>query len=270
MNTATKCKSLGFTPVAAIFDVDDTLLDNRNTSGEVGQGLHERSRLAAVREIGKRWGLQVLAEFDAERNYTAFTTASVHTLDGAVWNILCMAGLADGQTVNEQDPLLQEIVALKNKLHEKILREEAEPLSGAVDFVEKLGVLVDGNLAIASTAIRRDIDIFLQKTGLDAYFLDGRIISKEKMTHPKPHPQAFELAFQSLDLPEATRRRVLAFEDDPRGIMSAKAAGLYACAIAGRFSREELERLDVAPDCVAESYAEFARFFGFSLVKTRG
>lgn len=36
----------------AIFDVDDTLLDNQ--PGQPGMGLHERSRLAAFQFVGKK------------------------------------------------------------------------------------------------------------------------------------------------------------------------------------------------------------------------
>ena len=43
----------------AIFDVDDTLLDNK--PGVPGQGLHERARLAAIREAGERHRIEPLS-----------------------------------------------------------------------------------------------------------------------------------------------------------------------------------------------------------------
>jgi beta-phosphoglucomutase-like phosphatase (HAD superfamily) len=48
---------------------------------------------------------------------------------------------------------------------------------------------------------------------------------------------------------------VLAVEDDPRGIMSAKAAGLFTAAITTRHSHASLETLAVAPDVTVDSYA---------------
>lgn len=244
----------------AIFDVDDTLLDN-NPGG--GPGLHERSRLAAVHTIGKRHNIRALAEFSAQDNLDAFRNASVHTIDGAVWNIFVMTGLADNEVINNDHPLLKEIVTLKNALHKDILLREGEEVPGAVSFVKSLaGKQHKIKLAIASTAVRSEIDLFLNKTGLNLFFSEKNIFSKESITHPKPHPEVFNLAFDSLQLSEDVRKQVCAFEDDPRGIMAAKAAGLFTCAITTRYSKDALLSLAVPPDLVAESFQEFAEHFG--------
>ena len=103
------------------------------------------------------------------------------------------------------------------------------------------------------------IDIYLQKVGLAELFPGRHIMSLESATHTKPHPELFDRAFLSLGLGEVDRPYVLAFEDDPRGIMSAKAAGLYVCAITTRYSADELQSLEVAPDLIAGTYDEFAR-----------
>ncbi len=241
----------------AIFDVDDTLLDNK--PGPAGQGLHEQSRLVAVRSVGKEYGIAALENLTAEQNLEAFLNAPVHTLEAAVWNILCMTKVADGELVNPDDPIFRKIVALKNELHGDILRRYGEEVPGAVAFVKMLAERgLRDRLAIASTAVRRDVELFFGMTGLDEYFPAGRIMTKESISHPKPHPEVFDLAFLSLGLAERDRGRVCAFEDDPRGIMAAKAAGLYVCAITTRFDRASLSALAVAPDLIADSYAEFA------------
>lgn len=47
----------------------------------------------------------------------------------------------------------------------------------------------------------------------------------------------------------------MAFEDDPRGIIAAKKAGMFVCAIATRFTPAQLrERSE--PDVVIEGYRE--------------
>lgn len=46
----------------------------------------------------------------------------------------------------------------------------------------------------------------------------------------------FILAFDSLKLPETAGKFVCVFEDDPRGIMAARAAGLFVCAIGTRYT----------------------------------
>ncbi|HEU4913894.1 MAG TPA: HAD family phosphatase [Candidatus Saccharimonadales bacterium] len=255
---------IDFEVKGAIFDVDDTLLDNK--PGVPGQGLHERSRLAAAHTVGKEHGIPALEELTAQQNLDAFLSAPVHTLEAAVWNILVMTGVADSEAINPDNPVFQQIVALKNELHKDILREFGTEVPGAVNFVRALGQgSLRNRLAIASAAVRQDVDIFLGMTGLDAIFPDERIKTKESITHPKPNPEVFNLAFASLGLGEEDKRNVCAFEDDPRGIMAAKAAGLYVCAITTRFDRKSLSELEVAPDLIADSYQEFAGYFSLSI-----
>jgi beta-phosphoglucomutase-like phosphatase (HAD superfamily) len=251
----------------AIFDVDDTLLSNYPDGSKFG--LHERSRLAAAREVGKRHGSKGLQEFTEQQSTDAFLNAKVHTVFAAVWEMLVMAGEVAPGEVELAHPLLVEITMLKEELHKDILRTEGQAVPGAVQFVETMasGHLA-GKLAIASTACRGDIDAFFDMSGLDRTFPDEQIISRERFKLAKPNPEPFNIAFATLELPESARPYVAAFEDDPRGIMSAKAAGLFTCAITTRFSRDELAALEVAPDLIADSYEEFAEAFGIPLAQS--
>lgn len=255
---------IDFEVKGAIFDVDDTLLDNK--PGVPGHGLHERSRLAAAHTVGQEYGILALQELTAQQNLDAFLNAPVHTLEAAVWSILVMTGVADSEVVNPDNPVFKAIVTLKNELHKDILRKFGTEVPGAVNFVKALGQgSLRNKLAIASTAVREDVDIFLSMTGLNIFFPEERIKTKESITHPKPHPEVFNLAFASLGLDEKDKRGVCAFEDDPRGIMAAKAAGLYVCAITTRFDRNSLSELEVAPDLIADSYEEFAGYFSLEI-----
>lgn len=242
--------------VGAIFDVDETLLDtgvadHKNT-------LHERSRMQAVREAGERHNIPELVAVTPEENLQGFLDAPVHSLEGAVWHIMYTKGVVTTIDVEPTNALLREIVARKDELFEDLLRTEGKAFPGAVEFVAWLAASgLKGRMAVASTAIRRDIDIFFELTGLNQYFPSERIISKDDVTHAKPHPEAFDKAFLTLDLPETARANVLAFEDNPRGIMSAKSAGLYTCAITTMYSKETLAALEVAPDLIADSFDEF-------------
>lgn len=248
----------------AIFDVDDTLLDNYFDRS--GIGLHEWSRLVAAHVVGKRHNIVGLQEFTAEQAREAFVNAKVHNLESTVWEMLYMVGEVARDEVDSLHPLLLEIMELKEDLHEDVLRTRGGEVKGAVKFVEALAASgLEGKLAIASTACRRDVDVFFEMTGLHRYFPDEHIVSRERMTNAKPNPEAFNRAFATLGLPDEARKYVVAFEDDPRGIMSAKAAGLYVCAIATRCTKEELMSYTIAPDAVADSYAEFAEMFGLVL-----
>jgi beta-phosphoglucomutase-like phosphatase (HAD superfamily) len=247
----------------AIFDLDDTLLDNKPDSAS--QGLHERSRLAAVHAVGKKHGIKVLTEMSVEDNIEAFRSAAFHTIESAVWNMFLRAGLVATEDVDKGHPLFIEIVTLKQRLHEEILLNDAEEVAGASNFLHKLaGNGLQDKLAIASSATRRDVDMFIRKMSWKSYFPSDRIKTKEDVEHTKPNPEVFNIAFDSLNLPESDRALVYAFEDDPRGIMSAKAAGLYVCAITTRFNKEELMSLEFPPDLVADSYEEFSELLGLN------
>jgi FMN phosphatase YigB (HAD superfamily) len=72
---------IDFEVKGAIFDVDDTLLDNK--PGVPSQGLHERSRLVAVHTIGKKYGIGQLIRMSTEDNLAAVKTISTHTIEAA-------------------------------------------------------------------------------------------------------------------------------------------------------------------------------------------
>jgi HAD superfamily hydrolase (TIGR01509 family) len=241
------------------------LLDNGPTN-EPAKWLHSLSRLAAVHEVGANKGIQELIDVTDEENGRAFTTASEHSLNGAIWNIFYIKGLVPSNEVLLGGSLVsvaQEISDRKNILHESILREHGVEIPGASDFVKRLGAHgLSKHLALATSAIERDITIFLDKYSLHAEFPMRHIISAEKVTKPKPNPECFDLAFKSLDLPDTARRHVLAFEDNPRGMLSAKDAGLFVCAITTRLDPNDSALLAAKPDLVAETYAEVAERLG--------
>lgn len=242
-----------------IFDVDDTLLSNFPPG--MPQGLHEHSRLQAAHAVGKRHNIISLQQFTPEQATQAFIDSPEHSIYGAVWQMLRMAGQVSGD-LQRDHPLLVELVAIKEDLHGDILRAHGREVPGASRFITTLATkhnLAD-YLAIASTANPRDVDIFFDTHNLHQFFPSERIIARDKFTHAKPHPESFELAFQTLNLKDKTG--VIAFEDDPRGVQSAKSAGLYVCAITTRVKKEDFTKLDTPPDLIADSYEQFAQLLG--------
>lgn len=249
----------------AIWDVDDTLLNNQSDDGDPINNLHQRSRLVAIHTVARRYGVSCLLSVTAEENYGSFARSPVHTVSGALWVILVEAGLRSGD-LSPKDPLLLEILNLKYEEYAKLLASEGKPVMGAVEFVRDLArhCNLEQHNAVASTATLADINVFFHMTGLKDLFPDSRIVHVDNITYPKPHPEAFDKAFLSLNLPESSRARVVAFEDDPRGIASAQEAGLIVCAITTRYSRAHLEGLEIVPDFIADSYNEFREIFGLS------
>lgn len=249
----------------AIYDVDDTLLRSQPTDDPLGN-LHQVSRLAALRTIAKKYdSCSQLEDVSPQENFNSFTASPVHTIYGAFHTLLKNRGILTGD-VDPTHPLILELVALKDSEYGKLLPLHGRAVEGADSFVRDLTVQnnIDEYNAIASTAIMRDIKTFLAMTSLTELFPDERIIDISKVSKPKPDPEAFNNAFLSLGLPDSARKRVTAFEDDPRGIASARKAGLFVCGITTRYSRDFLESLDRAPHLVANSYAEFREHFGLA------
>lgn len=255
--------SIGFVPAGVIFDVDDTLLDNYPKTLELG--LHEHARLRALREIGAKHGIPALAEVPIEINKTIIQRAKEHTVAGGVWRLFYELSLVDTEEIDHDNELLQEIVARKHELYPAMMAEFGAPLPKAVEFVQAMYVLTNGHIAIASGAQLRDINVFLRTTGLDAYFLPERVVSGNDLRRSKPDPEAFDTAFKRLGLPDSVRAQVVAFEDDPKGIESAKRAGLFTAAITSRFNESVLSSSNPAPDIIAGHYVDFAVRFGVEL-----
>jgi len=253
-----------FKPKGLIFDLDDTLVNNKELAGN---GLHERSRLMAVHEIGAARGIKSLANYSAEANAHAFRRAKLQTIESTFWYILIDAGVVSPDAIESPDhELVIEMTARKHDLHDLLIREELEALPYVQDFLQ-IYANQGMPLAIASTAIARHIDSALSKTGLAQYFPPQRRISYEMVTRPKPDPQVYDLAFRTLRLPEADRSHTCAFDDDPRGIAAARAAGLFVCGIATRHSREELLSLPIPPHIAADSYVDYADIFDIDIAR---
>lgn len=250
---------------AVIFDVDDTLLDNHPDGLYVG--LHGITRLKACHAVGKRHGSRGLQNLTEDDAFQAFHKSKVHSLQGAVWEMLRMAKEVSSENIDPSHPLLKEIMELKDEIHAEVLRTRGKPVAGAVEFVQAWAAHgYKGKMAIASTAYRRDVDLFLDMTGLHRFFPEKKVITREQTKQPKPDPEGYNLAFATLGLPEADRSKVIAFEDHPMGIMSAKAAGLYTCVIAHRHKKAHFAGLAVPPDLIAESFAEFHKLLDLPVI----
>jgi FMN phosphatase YigB (HAD superfamily) len=95
----------------AIFDVDDTLLDNQ--ADRAFGALHEHSRFGALQHVVEKYNLPSLQSLTYEENLVAFLTAKEHSLPGAVWNVLHQKGIVATEDLDPDHQLLKEIVYLK-------------------------------------------------------------------------------------------------------------------------------------------------------------
>lgn len=95
-------------------------------------------------------------------------------------------------------------------------------------------------LAIASGALRHEIEYILEEAGLRKDFL--HIISAEDVTKGKPDPQPFLMAWKALQEQDAglTTASCLVIEDSLPGIRGAKAAGMKVLAVTNTHTVQDL------------------------------
>jgi HAD superfamily hydrolase (TIGR01509 family) len=119
---------------------------------------------------------------------------------------------------------LQEAVGRKHPAYQRAICESMQLVPGAEEFVENAAL--DGyQLAIVSGALRSEIDLVLDLTGLRPHFAE--IIAAEDVGACKPDPQGYTRARTLLGL---TPSRCMVIEDSLPGLAAARAAGLR-CAM---------------------------------------
>jgi HAD superfamily hydrolase (TIGR01509 family) len=99
-------------------------------------------------------------------------------------------------------------------------------------------------LAIASGALRHEIEYILKEAGLRHAFLT--IISAENVTQGKPDPQPFLFALKALQQhdPNLSAASCLVIEDSLPGVRSAKSAGMKVLAVANTHTTQDLQEAD--------------------------
>jgi HAD superfamily hydrolase (TIGR01509 family) len=101
-------------------------------------------------------------------------------------------------------------------------------------------------LAIVSGALRNEIAPVLARSGLERFF--PVIVSAEDVRAGKPHPECYRLGVERLrrrGLPDLDAGQCLAFEDAPRGIAAARAAGIRVVALPHSFHAAALRDADL-------------------------
>jgi beta-phosphoglucomutase len=122
------------------------------------------------------------------------------------------------------DGVIAAAVERKHHHYERAIREVLQLVPGAGEFVENAAL--DGyQLAIVSGALRREIELVLDLTGLRPHFAE--IVAAEDVTACKPDPQGYQRAREMLAL---SPNRCVVVEDSLQGLAAARAAGLR-CAM---------------------------------------
>jgi HAD superfamily hydrolase (TIGR01509 family) len=118
---------------------------------------------------------------------------------------------------------LDALVAEKSRRYERLIATSLTLVPGAAEFVTRAGGKY--RLGLVSGALRREIDLVLDRAGLRRYF--EVIVAAEDVPCCKPDPAGYRAAHAALDgrRPLAAARCV-AIEDSLPGLAAARAAGM--------------------------------------------
>lgn len=212
---------------AIIFDFDGVIADT--------EPLHFAGLRQTLTEIGIS-----LTESDYYANYLGYDDRGCF-----------MAALTAHQRPTDPATLTQ-LMQRKAHAYLESVKNNLGIFPGVREFVREAASLYP--LAIASGALRHEIEVILQQAGLHKDFL--HITSAEDVTRGKPDPQPFLHALNALNqqCPEQTitAGSCLVIEDSFPGIRSAKAAGMKVLAVANTHTIQDLHEAHAVAKSLAQ------------------
>ncbi len=203
------------TLTAMIFDFDGVIADT--------EPLHFASFRQTLAEIGIG-----LTEADYYANYLGYDDRGCF-----------LAALTTHQ--HPTDPIaLAQLMQRKARAYLESVKDHLVIFPGVREFVREASAAYP--LAIASGALRHEIEVILEQAGLRKEFL--HITSAEDVTRGKPDPQPFLQALNALNRQRQeqaiTAESCLVIEDSIPGIRGAKIAGMKVLAVANTHTIQDL------------------------------
>lgn len=191
------------TPELVIFDCDGTLVDSEVVAARAwseyvasyGVSLSAEEALARFRGVSMKWCISHIEQLHGQALPAHFE---------------------------------EELRALMGSL----LEQHLQPISGAVEMLEKLHL----PFALASNAPHHKIELCLRVTGLLPHF-SGRIFSAYDVQRWKPDPALFLFAAERLGVPP---QRCAVVEDSLPGVQAGLAAGMKVIALQEHAPHPEL------------------------------
>ncbi|MBD1931315.1 MULTISPECIES: HAD family hydrolase [Cyanophyceae] len=150
----------------------------------------------------------------------------------------CLQKILTNRGREVRDGYLTQLVNRKAQAYQQALDklEELPIYPGLEDFIQKLR-LHEVKLAIVSDALRTEVELVLNRTGLLEHF--SVIIAADDITTSKPEPDGYLLAIERLNLKASN---CLAIEDTPAGIQAARSAGVQVVGVAHTYPFHMLQR----------------------------
>ena len=161
----------------------------------------------------------VLSEKDYYAHYLGFDDRGAFT-----------AGFRENKR-SLDDAKLHQLIARKAIYYQDVIREHVSIFPGVNNMVSSLAETLP--LAVASGALRQEIETILGTAGLLNYF--RAIVSAEDVTRGKPEPEIFLTALAALNAqqksPTIEPADCVVIEDSKEGIRGARRAGMKCLAV---------------------------------------
>jgi HAD superfamily hydrolase (TIGR01509 family) len=203
------------TLAAIIFDFDGVIADT--------EPLH----LAGFRQTLAEIGIS-LTESDYYANYLGYDDRG------------CFIAALTAHQRSTDPAALAQLMQRKSRAYLESVKHHLVIFPGVREFVCEAAAAYP--LAIASGALRHEIELILDQAGLRKEFL--HITSAEDVTRGKPDPQPFLHALNGLNRQGSaqaiTAGSCLVIEDSIPGIRSAKTAGMKVLAVANTHTIQDL------------------------------
>ena len=132
----------------------------------------------------------------------------------------------------------------------RLYRDEVELKSGVKEFLEELkkrGI----KIGIATSNDRDMTEMVLEARGILQEF--DAICTSDEVKIGKPAPDVYLKAAEDLGVDP---KDCLIFEDVSAGLMAGKSAGMKTCAVADKFSEDQIEKKRALADYFIQDYFE--------------
>ena len=151
--------------------------------------------------------------------------------------------LARDRGVPMSDDRLASLIERKGRRLRDMLRAGDVLFPGAADFIRSAAGAVP--IAIASGALRHEIEEILDATQLRSHFV--AIVAAGDTPQSKPSPAPYALAFELLQQKDAglTMSRCVAIEDSQWGLESARGAGLRCVGVTNSYPAAKLDAAEL-------------------------
>ena len=155
----------------------------------------------------------------------------------------CFTTILKANGIGTASQLIQSLIQKKTNYLMEYIKNDLFIYPGVVELVGSYRK--DYLLAIASGALRHEIEFVLESAGIRSAF--SVIVSAEDVSEGKPNPECFNKTLERLNGIGGERIKkdeCLVIEDSIAGIEAAKAAGMSCVAVTNTYSRDRLTLAD--------------------------